>query len=358
MRAPIHVVATGARCAVGFTAESVAAAIRAAISRVAEHPFLLDVRGEKLVCALDSRIDPENLGSDRLTILAEHALREVSSKLERARAQAPHLRFPVLLGLPEERPGLTARDALRVQNALRACAIPGMSEVNTERTAVGHAGALEALRLAVERVARGQDQICVAGGVDSYFETSTLDWLEADLRLARAEVRGGFSPGEGAAFLAVASDDALRRFSLRSLGRVRNVSSTVERRSAQSDEGILGEALSEAVQLATRDLQLPGEIISDAYGDINGERARSEDWGFALLRTASYFRDGSAYVTAVGQCGDVGAATGALGCILATQAWRRNYAVGSLALVWAGSWGGLRGVAVLERPAGADDAIA
>ena len=49
-----HIVATAVRCAVGLTAESAAAAIRAGISRVAEHPFMVDAAGEKLLCARDA----------------------------------------------------------------------------------------------------------------------------------------------------------------------------------------------------------------------------------------------------------------------------------------------------------------
>jgi 3-oxoacyl-[acyl-carrier-protein] synthase-1 len=100
---------------------------------------------------------------------------------------------------------------------------------------------------------------------------------------------------------------------------------------------------------ATQCLRFPQELISDTYADINGERARTEDWGFTLMRTAQCFVDGTAYVSAVGRCGDVGAATGALGCALAVQSWQREAAKGPRALVWAGSWGGLRGAAVLER---------
>jgi 3-oxoacyl-[acyl-carrier-protein] synthase-1 len=102
---------------------------------------------------------------------------------------------------------------------------------------------------------------------------------------------------------------------------------------------------------AVRDLSFPEEVITDTYGDINGELARSHDWGFAALNTATCFRDSTDYVTSTGQCGDVGAATGALGCVLATEAWRSRTAQGPRALVWAGSWSGLKAAAVLEREA-------
>jgi 3-oxoacyl-[acyl-carrier-protein] synthase-1 len=149
--------------------------------------------------------------------------------------------------------------------------------------------------------------------------------------------------------IAVASEDALYRLALRSLARVRDAASAQEARSLQSDEGVLGEGLTQAVMRATQSLSPPREIITDLYGDINGERHRTDDWGFTLLRASSLFQDGSAYYTAVSQCGDLGAATGAFGCALAVQAWQRRYAKGPRALVWAGSWSGLRAAALLEQ---------
>ena len=52
------VVGVGARCAVGLTAPAAAAAARAGISRLTEHPFMLDKAGEPMVVARDPTIDP------------------------------------------------------------------------------------------------------------------------------------------------------------------------------------------------------------------------------------------------------------------------------------------------------------
>lgn len=347
MTRPVHIVATGVRCAVGITAESAAAAIRAGISRVAEHPFMVNAAGDNLLCARDPSIDPTIMGPERMVLLAERALREVVGKLGPAGPYA--LEVPVIVALPEPRPGFSAQQAAWVSRMLTSRVALDLGAIRVEQLAEGHAGAFLAMREAVERVSEGKNELCIAGGVDTYFDADTLDWLESELRVARAEIRNGFSPGEGATMLVVASDAARGRLGLHSLARVRGIACAREHRSPKSDEGLLGEGLTEAVLQATSDLQLPQEIVSDVYGDINGERARTEDWGFALLRTSERFRDGTWYVTAVGQCGDVGAATGALSCALAVQAWRRNYANGPRAMVWAGSWGGLRGAAVLER---------
>jgi 3-oxoacyl-[acyl-carrier-protein] synthase-1 len=94
------------------------------------------------------------------------------------------------------------------------------------------------------------------------------------------------------------------------------------------------------------------ELLHDVYCDINGERSRTDDWGFAALRTGSLFRDPTAYRATASQLGDVGAAAAPLNCVLAIQAWRRAYAHGRNAIIWGASWRGLRGAAVLEQGAG------
>jgi 3-oxoacyl-[acyl-carrier-protein] synthase I len=341
-----HIVAVGARCAIGLNAESAAAALRAGIRRLAEHPFMLDANGDPLTCATDARLDPTVLGAARLARLGESPLGEVARKL---RGASP-LGVRVLLALPEVRPGFSADDRAAALHALQAWAQASLPDAAPRIAHVGdgHAGALAALQAAAWSVSEGGEDVCIAGGVDSYLHADTLEWLEAGLLVARKGARAGFFPGEGAAMVAVASDDARTRLGLSSLGVVRGIATTVERRDPKGNEGLLGEALGEAVLQATRTLQIPREMVSEVYGDINGERPRTDDWGFALLRTSVRFRDGTQYVTAAGHCGDVGAATAALGCVLAVRAWQRGYARGPLALVWAGSWGGLRGAALLE----------
>lgn len=343
----MHIVAVGARCAVGLTAEYASAAIRAGISRVAEHPFLLDVAGDKVRCGRVPRIDPTVIGTARLAALAEYPLRDVAAKLTRVRPSS--VKVPVLLALPEARPGWTTADTVRASQTLAEMTIPNIGTIAPEQVGGGHAGALSAMRLAFEIVASGREDFCIAGGVDTYLDANTIGWLDVNRRLAREGARTGFAPGEGAAMVALASDGARKQLGLPSLGLVRGVACAQESRAPDRDEESLGQGLTDAILGATDDLRMPNEIISDVYCDINGERVRTEDWGFTLMRTSARFRDGTSYVTAVGQCGDLGAASGALGCVLAVQAWQRRFAIGPRALIWGGSWGGLRGAALLEQ---------
>jgi 3-oxoacyl-[acyl-carrier-protein] synthase I len=289
------------------------------------------------------------LGPERMVQLAERCLAEIAEQLMAANAWRKDV--SVLLALPEPRPGFGPQDAVEVQQSLASRPILATRSIRVERAGEGHAGAISALRMAVERVSAGQQELVIVGGVDTYLDARTIEWLDGDRRLARTDIPSGLPPGEGAALMAVVTDTTCNRLGLQSLARIRGVGCAYERRDPMSDLGLLGEGLAEAVLGATKDLSLPRELITDTYGDINGERGRNEDWGFALMRTSTCFRDGTDYVCSAGQCGDVGAATGALGCVLATEAWRFDCAHGPRALVWAGSWGGLRGAVVLEHQA-------
>jgi 3-oxoacyl-[acyl-carrier-protein] synthase-1 len=349
MTRTVSIVALSARTAVGLRAESSAAAVRAGVSRVREHPFIVDATGEKLKCAFVGALDPTLLGPRRVLSLARGALLEIVNKLT-ARGPYPD-RIPVLLALPEVRPGFSADHARFIQQQLTADEFPGVAGLLVERGGEGHAGALRALETAGQRVASGQHELCIIGGADSYLEADTLDWLDADRRLLRAEIRSGFPPGEGASMLALASNSARRELGLPVLATVRSVATAHETRRADSQEGLLGEALTEAFTRAGRGLG-PRELFQDIYCDINGERDRTDDYGFALLRTSQLFRDGTAYSMSTTQCGDLGAASAAFHCVLATRAWQRGYARGPTALVWGASWTGLRGAALLDQSAG------
>jgi 3-oxoacyl-[acyl-carrier-protein] synthase-1 len=344
MTRTVHVVAVAARTAVGWSAESTSAAVRAGVSRVRAHPFMVDATGARLRCGWDAGIDATRFGADRVIALARHAVSEVREKLgAQCTLQVP---LRLMLALPEPRPGFTEEDATRVIRGIEL-GEAGVSALRVQATERGHAGALPGLERAAQEIGAGGEEVLVVAGADSYLEANTLDWLDAELRLAREGIRSGFPPGEGAAAVALAGDRARSALGLPSLARVRAVACAIERRDPKSEEGLLGEALTEAIRRAAGALHV-GEVLSDVYLDANGERCRTDDWSFALLRTAEVFRDGSDYRMATPQCGELGAASAPLGVVLAVQAWRRGYAHGPLALTCASSWSGLRGAAVLE----------
>jgi 3-oxoacyl-[acyl-carrier-protein] synthase-1 len=344
---PVHIVAIGARTPVGLTAESTAAAVRARISRIAEHPFLVDVRGERVRMARDGLLDPGLFGMPRILALARSALDEAFGKLG-PRAQG--MRGVLLVGLPELRPGWNEWQVCVVEQELALTL--GAQGGKPHLFPSGHAAALEALRRGSELIGEGRADLCLVGGVESYLEPDTLLWLDTNRQLLRNGVRSAFHPGEGAAFLALAGERVRRQLGLRSLGVILASQVSWEDKRIKTDELNTGVGLTRAIHGVTMELRGRGELVDDVYCDLNGERYRTEEWGFALLRTQAAFRDVSVTRTAVSEWGDMGAASGALLTILALRAWARGYARGPTALVWASSEGGLRGAVLLRRTEG------
>jgi 3-oxoacyl-[acyl-carrier-protein] synthase-1 len=127
---------------------------------------------------------------------------------------------------------------------------------------------------------------------------------------------------------------------------VRAAASTRETKLIKTDAIALGEGLTAAV---SQTLAGAREPVDEVYCDINGERYRSEEWGFVAMRLGTAFRDATAYRTAVNRWGDVGAATGALNLVLCAQAWQRAYARGPNAMIWGSSEGGLRSAVLLSE---------
>ncbi|HEX5660065.1 MAG TPA: hypothetical protein VFX59_22870 [Polyangiales bacterium] len=344
----LHVVALGARTPIGLGAESAAAALRAGVSRLEEQPFLVDSQRDVLTGASDPLLGVDAPMLERLATMALDALAQVLRKLSSASGELP--RIHVALTTPEPRPGFDDADADRLLHVLAQRTAAWGFEHRWEHVGRGHAGACVALQRA-RSGANGAQTLCLVGGVDSYHAPATLlAWLRAR-RLATRTVRGGFAPGEGAGFLALAPERLMRSWGMRSLAQLRGVHTAQESARVLEGEVSRAEGLCEAVLGACAELQLPDEAPEQLWSDVNGERHRAEEWGLLQLRLGARLPT-AAYQTPASSWGDVGAASVPLLAALACRSFARDELPAKRALLWAGSDGGLRGAAVLERPAG------
>ncbi|HEY8209672.1 MAG TPA: hypothetical protein VIG99_19430 [Myxococcaceae bacterium] len=341
----MEIVAVGARTPVGLTAETTAAAVRGGISRLREFPFA-NPGGEPIVVAADGQLATSLEGRERLLPMLQHTLDQVMRKL--AQGKSHRGKTQVFLVLPEERPGFSGRDATWVSGAVHAAFRAQQIEVEVETKGRGHAGGIRAVEAVVRDCAGSPRTLFLVLGVDSYHHPETLLWLERRRQCSQPGVRGGFFPGEGAACLALAGADLRARLGLPGLAAVRGAQTAREARLRDSETGSLGVGATQAVQGATAGLELPKRAVDAVYIDINGERYRSEEWGFVAMRTGQAFK--SFKYEAPADCwGDVGAAWAPLAGALVVQSFARGYAPGPRALVLAGSEGGMRGAMLLER---------
>lgn len=346
--AAVDIVAIGARTPIGLNAATSAAALRAGIMRVQEHPTLLDRDGEPVNGALDARLDPALDGPLRLCALLEPALREAS--LAVVAHGSLRTALPLFLALPEPRPGFAAEAAAEIRRRLTSAALPvelGPVTTSTE----GHAAGLALLAEAVAQIRRGELELCLLAGVDSYFTPATMSWLDQHRQLAGPRSRSGFVPGEGAGACLLMSPRLSRRLRLPRQGEILATATATETLAIKTEGVSVGAGLTAAIESALAQLPVDTQI-DDIVCDINGERYRSEEWGFVALRAWHGLPDPSAFRSPADTWGDMGAASGPLFLALTCQLARRGAVRGATTLIWTGSEGGLRAATVL-RHAGA-----
>jgi 3-oxoacyl-[acyl-carrier-protein] synthase I len=349
MASSIQIAGVGARTPVGLWAAPAAAAVRAGIAGLSEHPYMVDCVGQPMPCALDAQIDPEVIGPARFLTMADSALREACEPLDNIGWQ--RLSMPLFLGLPELRPGFSEYDVLTIQSGVSRFERLPIRLSTVVPFVDGHAAGVSALAAAVRQLKLGTIEMCLVGGVESYFHADTMEWLDKNRQLAGTVSRSGFIPGEAAGFCLIMTDQCLRRLGLNGLAAVRGCAIGHELKLIKTTDMCLGEGLSATVRNALDGIIPSGERINDIYCDINGERYRGEEWGFVCLRHSHYFDDPLDYHCPAHSWGDVGAASAPLFMMLACQAAARGYAKGPRTLLWASSEQGLRAAAVLVTAA-------
>jgi 3-oxoacyl-[acyl-carrier-protein] synthase-1 len=323
----VVVVGVGARTAIGLTGPATAAAARAGIAGFENHPFMVDTAGKRMIVAAAPYLSMDLTYVDRLAELAVPAAIEAVAVLAKA-ADGKKI-IPVFVGLPPSRPGRpkNATDAIVARIRMELSSHYRVANVVPIET--GHAGGTMALQAAWEAVRSGSAEFALAGGVDSYMEPETLEWLEANDQLHSSGEENnpyGFIPGEAGGFVLLASADAAERLKLYSALEVRIVAAARETNLIKTDSVCRGEGLIALFRTLSGDP--PTTRVDHLYCDMNGEPYRADEFGFATIRVGKLFRDPSSFTTPADCWGDVGAASGPLLLLAADAATRKGYAHG------------------------------
>ncbi|MGO8902366.1 MAG: beta-ketoacyl synthase N-terminal-like domain-containing protein [Isosphaeraceae bacterium] len=346
----VFLLGVGACTAVGRTAAASASAVRAGVAAFGEHPFAIDKVGEPVVVARAPYLADDAEGADRLCQLTLPAAREALAGLSNGSRKLPSL--AAIVGLPAPRPSrpVGLEDQL-VQ------ALGGLLTRVAERTAVetlpnGHASGLMALESGWRKIRSGGLDLCLIGGVDSYLDLDTLEWLEACEQLHGAGLENnawGFIPGEGAGFCLLGSQEAAKRHDLEILGLVTAVAFAREKNLIKTESVCVGQALTEVFRQVLGAVRWPGgPQVDHVVCDMNGEPYRADEYGFTVSRTSERFVDAPDFLAPADCWGDVGAASGPLAISLAAAAAQKGYARGPSVLVWASSETGERAAALLH----------
>lgn len=342
----IYVVGVGAQTVVGRSVFAAAAAVRAGISRYAEHPFMLDRYLEPMVVARARWLSDSLRVEERVISLAVDAARESLIPLETLSCGIPE-NLGIHLALSEENfPDPSSRWRICDQFVQRIGGAVNRNHL-MELVVDGHAGGLQALANACDRLRRAQASFCLVGGVDSWLDPERLQALDHADRLHTTRHSWGITPGEGAGFCLLTIGSNVRRLGLYPYCEVQGVATAQEIAPMSGEAVCTGQGLTAAFRGV---LGLPARV-AHSYCDFNGETYRADEYGFTMSRTSERFEHPARVTAAAASWGDVGAASGLLSLVLPIAAWSGGYAAGDLILVWGSSaHTALRAAALLRRP--------
>lgn len=341
------IIGVGARTIGGLTAQQVTMSARSGRFLLRES-HLIDRHGEPMTVARLPSIGDQSAGLPRFVALGAPALlqalfpwREWVSR--QGMTESP---LPVVIALPEaDRPGLDPLLATHLLPALGARARIVFDSDRSSLVSGGSAAGALALEQALSLLAAGEEAVLV-GGIDSQLHPDFLDHLDEERRLHGLDTENGFIPGEGAAFLLLATARAAGAFV--PLGRVVSVAHEEEPHPYGSDEPCLGVGLTRAVRAAVTAAKSEG-ALGWVLTDVSNERHRVDEWTCAFGRNHQAFCADVVHDQPLLKTGSLGAA--AIPALLAMAAvrWQTGCAVAPRALVATASDGPLRGAVVARR---------
>jgi 3-oxoacyl-[acyl-carrier-protein] synthase I len=306
---------------------------------------MINQEGEPYVVAMVSNINITAMGAKRYIDLALPALKEALDPLNNLSANVRPI--PVIIGLPENRPGLPEELSAIIEERLMAADNGSAAIGNVRTVSKGHSAGLIALETGNKLVLQRASEFCVIGGVDSYLDPDTLDWIEDNEQLHKPSNAWGFIPGEAAAFCLLCSRNTANKYNLPIRAHLVAISTALEKNKIKTETVCIGEGLTQAVRNTLQ--TLPKEFRADfTICDQNGEAYRADELGFMLARMSECFVDPSDFLAPADCWGDVGAASGLLYINLIACAAEKGYSKGPHTLVWTSSEGGERAAAMLR----------
>jgi 3-oxoacyl-[acyl-carrier-protein] synthase I len=347
MTPPLAIQGFGAVTAVGFDAVQTCAAVRAGLSgyRAAglylHRPTLTPVVAAPAPYETPSRVEAP---VDRLARLAADAVVECATQ-----AGVDPAHTPVILGVRES----VEREigARGMRHLLAQVAKAGGVQVHSSSAVLADGncaiatGLLHAARLLASRTA----DCCIVGGVDSYLNDADIARYDRVSRIKTTGNARGFIPGEGAAVLAVARHDG--RPTARALVLGVGLAKEDPAHIVLSDGHATGRALQAALAAATRDAGIEEHVLNFRVADLNGERYGGQESILASHRFYRTYRPALPVILPASRVGEIGAAAGALGLMIAAVSLIKGYASGNVAMCEASSEAGLRsGIVVAGQP--------
>ena len=330
----------GAVTPVGLTAPQTCAAIRAGISAFSEGIPRLPPK-EPVVCAtIPARQILKRTPQDWFINLAVRALKEAAAAISNVDLE----KTAIFIALPDairEHEALSAQEPI---NFIRAVESRLNIKFHPKSFAVqeGSAASFKFLMEARELLNDGEVKYCLVGAVDSLVNIKDVEHLEKCARLHQGAANSqGVIPGEGAAFVLLGKATDLR--SIKPIANILGIGIGRESDIVTGERYSTGLGLRKALDNTIQDADCKESEIVFRVSDMNGERYRAWE---SMISTTRFYRTRREHLETwyfASSVGDMGAASGLLGVVVASTGIQKGYAAGNIAMCEAVSDEGLRG---------------
>lgn len=326
---------------VGMSMPQTAAAIRAGVSGLHEHPDYLPIQQDDMENYLSSAgmdLSISDCSWQRLLQLVEAPFHAAitASGLERRQMR----RGGILFALPNADPVIQEAgvQTFFLDRFLKHFSLP--DKMSAFGVHIGAAGVIYLLNRARDMLLGGERDFVFIAAIDSFMLDGRLSYYDEHWRLKSERNPMGFTPGEAAAILLIETEAQAKARQKNILIQLDGIgigqeTNTIEGEKSSSGEG-LSNAIEEAISAASQ------QNIKWLYSDLNGESYRAYEWGVVNSRLGAIFKPQLAHIHPADVMGDVGSVTSAiqLGCI--DHAFQNQYAADSMALLFAGNDNGQR----------------
>lgn len=352
-----YIAGIGTITSIGADAPSTAAAVNAGVSGYQRSSFF-NKQGKPMTLAtvptdVFSLVDIETDTGAYYSAQYDHIIKMAVIALSEALRSAAEKQLikhpvPLILALPEEREKKNYIPIdLLIHNLLKQAYLP-LKQEWIHCLATGRAAGIQGLELALNTLyEQGHDYVLI-GGSDSYWNAARLGALDKDERVLASNRMDGFAPGEGAGFLLLTRHPEQALFHNNAIIALSppGISEEPGYIYASPDKIYRGDGLDQAFKGALKDHS--GADIQHTYSSMNGEHYWAKEFGVALLRNQSHFKDPTIMLHPADCYGDLGAAAGPALVGLAATHLLKQPGIGSH-LVYSASDGPFRAAVRVEK---------
>jgi 3-oxoacyl-[acyl-carrier-protein] synthase-1 len=340
----LHIVGIGMMTAIGDCAAQTYTSFRAGISGYQEspvhnkssRPMVMATLQDEYLPALSDEITPAPWLTTRIRRTIRLAAPALLECIQPIQARVPCESMPLYLSLPSRLDGTPSVEGVSWRRLL---AVQSEQKLSTSGGCFlfgGRASGIEALDrvfTSVDENPAGQE-VALLGGIDSYLDLRLLAGLDAEDRVLAEGIADGFAQGEGACFLALATEAALTKHQLTSLGTIGRPGLGSEEGHRYSEEAYKGDGLAEAMRDALAATET--KPVQHIFCSLNGENFGAKEWGVGFARNSKNLHPEFVLEHPADCFGDLGAATAPVLIGLAAMALRQRHRPGPV-LSWASS---------------------